>query len=110
MTVTSPESKQPDPSTWQPFTRLSLDRLPIPFWATALILGLVVLIEQVMERRLLGPLPNTLTAGLVERGLALPLLTVYMLLALKTLKTSALPQLAKLPVNTQSCCSRRWQA
>ena len=54
-----------------------------------------------MERTLLGPLPNRLTAGLVERGLALPLLTVYMLLALKTLKTSALPQLARLRAAVQ---------
>ena len=101
MTVIPPASKQPDSGTWQPYTRLSLDRLPIPFWATALILGLVVLMEQVMERTLLGPLPNRLTAGLVARGLALPLLTVYMLLALKTLKTSALPQLAKLRAAVQ---------
>ena len=91
MTVTPPASKQPDSSTWQAYTRLSLDRLPIPFWAAALILGLVVLAEQVMERTVLGSLPNAITVSMVEKRLALPLLTVYMLLALKTLKTSALP-------------------
>ena len=41
-------------------------------------------------------MPNAISLGLVGYRLALPLLTVYMLLALKTLKTSALPKLARL--------------
>lgn len=101
MTVTPSSSKQPDPSTWQPFTRLSLDRLPIPFWATALILGLFVLAEQIMERTVLAPMPNAIAISLVGRRLALPVLTVYMLLALKTLKISALPKLARLRPTVQ---------
>ena len=97
MTVTPPASKQPNPSTWQPYTRLSLDRLPIPFWATALILGLIVLAEQVMERTALDwPCRTLLPSGYLRKRLALPLLTVYMLLTLKTLKTSALPKLGKI--------------
>lgn len=96
MTVTPPASKQPDPSTWQACTRLSLDRLPIPFWATALILSLVVLAEQVMERTTLASMPYAKSLGLVGYRLALPLLTFYMLLALKALKTSSVPKLARL--------------
>ncbi len=49
-----------------------------------------------MERTALASMPTLITLSLVGKRLALPLLTVYMLLALKTLKTSALPKLAKL--------------
>jgi hypothetical protein len=96
MTAPSSTFQPPDAARWQACVRLSLDRFPIPFWVTALLLGLVVLVEQVMERAVLAPMPAEITAGLVGRRLALPVLTVYMLLALRILKTSALPRLARL--------------
>ncbi len=81
---------------WRPFTALALDRVPLPYWVTALLLGALVLAEQVMEQSLLGPVERFLAPSNLSLGLAPPVLTVYMLLVHRMLKTSALPQLAQL--------------
>ena len=88
---------QPQTSTrpqWTTWTQLSLDSLRLPYWVVALSLGAIVFAGQVIERTLSGPLSDLLDPGILAFRLALPVLTVYMLLALKTLKTSALPILA----------------
>lgn len=79
---------------WKTWTRLSLDGLRVPYWAAALLLGAIVFAGQVVERSLAGPLSELLAPRVLAFRLALPVLTIYMLLALKTLKTSALPILA----------------
>lgn len=81
---------------WQRLANLTLDRVPAPYGLTVFLLGGVVLAEQVMEQALLGPIERFLAPNSLRFGLALPALTIYMLLALKTLKHSALPQLAQL--------------
>lgn len=91
--VRSHPSSQPQWTTW---TQLSLDRLRAPYWAVALSLGVIVFAGQVIERSLSGPLSDLLNPEILRFRLGLPILTVYMLLALKTLKTSALPILADL--------------
>ncbi len=88
---------QPQSSTrpqWTTWTQLSLDSLRVPYWVVAVTLGVIVFAGQVTERSLAGPLSDLLDPGVLAFRLALPVLTVYMLLALKTLKTSALPILA----------------
>lgn len=88
---------QPQSNTrpqWTTWTQLSLDSLRVPYWVVALALGVIVFAGQVIERSLSGPLSDLLDPGILAFRLALPVLTVYMLLALKTLKTSALPILA----------------
>lgn len=93
----SAESPIPGPSTrWLNLTQLTLDRVPLPFWVTALLLGLVVLVEQMAEQAMLSPLNRLLLPSKLQMRLVLPALTIYMLMALKTLKTSALPKLAQL--------------
>lgn len=96
MTTPPVSARSPDASAWQSCARLTLDRLPIPFWASALILGGIVLAEQIMERVALASMPSAVTIELVGRQITLAFLTVYMLLALKALKTSSLPRLARL--------------
>lgn len=79
---------------WKSWTLLILDSLRVPYWVVALLLGAVVFAGQVIERSLSGPLSELLVPGVLAFRLALPVLTVYMLLALKALKTSSLPMLA----------------
>lgn len=81
---------------WRHLTELALDKLPLPYWVIALLLGLVVLTEQVMEQSLLSPIERFFAPNNLVLGLVLPALTVYMLLALRTLKLSALPQMVQL--------------
>ncbi len=86
-----------DPAArWHRLTDLTLDRAPAPYGFMVFLLGAVVLVEQIMEQSLLGPIERFFALNNLRLGLALPALTVYMLLALKTLKRSALPQLAQL--------------
>ncbi len=79
---------------WKSWTLLILDGLRAPYWVVVLLLGVVVFAGQVVERSLSGSLEKLLDPRVLVFRLALPVLTVYMLLALKTLKTSALPLLA----------------
>lgn len=96
------ESQTQVPSIrWDNLTRLALDRIPLPFWATALLLGLIVLVEQMIEQSMLSPLNRLFLPSKLQLRLVLPALTVYMLMALKTLKTSALPKLAQLRPSVQ---------
>lgn len=81
---------------WRHLAELTADRLPLPYWAVALALGGVVWAEQAMEQAMLSDLSRLFTPNNLALRLALPALTVYMLLALRTLKRSALPQLAQL--------------
>jgi hypothetical protein len=81
---------------WRPLADLALDRVPLPYWTMALLLGLVVLAEQAMEQAMLSDISRLFTPTNLALRLALPALTVYMLLALRALKRSALPQLAQL--------------
>lgn len=81
---------------WQPLAELTLDRLPLPYPVVALLLGLLLLAEQAMEQAMLSNISRLFTPGNLALRLTLPLLTVYMLLALLALKRSALPQLARL--------------
>ncbi len=59
----------------------TLDRAPMPYGVMALLLGAVVLAEQIMEQALLGPIEKFFTPNNLRFGLALPALTIYMLLA-----------------------------
>lgn len=81
---------------WRPLADLALDRVPLPYWTVALLLGLVVLAEQAMEQAMLSDISRLFAPNNLALGLTLPALTVYMLLVLKILKRSALPQLAQL--------------
>jgi hypothetical protein len=81
---------------WQNFAELTLDRLPLPYTVVALLLGLLILAEQAMEQGMLSSISRLFTPGNLALRLTLPLLTVYMLLALRALKRSALPQLVRL--------------
>lgn len=81
---------------WRHLADLTLDRIPLPYWTVALVLGLVVLAEQVMEQAMLSDISRLFAPNNLALGLTLPALTVYMLLALRILKRSALPQLAQL--------------
>lgn len=81
---------------WHSLAELTLDRIPLPYGVVALLLGLVVLAEQAMEQAMLSNISRLFTPNNLALRLALPALTVYMLLALRTLKRSALPQLAQL--------------
>ena len=96
MTASSGESAAASCARWRHLSELTLERLPLPYWAVALALGGVVLAEQAMEQALLSEVSRLFTPGNLALRLALPALTVYMLLALRTLKRSALPQLAQL--------------
>lgn len=100
MTSAAPPQTIPH-SQWHPWTLLSLDRLRAPYWSVVLLLGAIVFAGQLVERSLVGPLSDMLIPRVLEFRLALPLLTVYMLLALKTLKTSALPLLARIRSSVQ---------
>lgn len=93
VTSAAPTQTIPRPQ-WQAWTLLSLDRLRAPYWVVALLLGAVVFTGQAIERSLAGPLTDLLDPQVLVFRLALPILTIYMLLAVKTLKTSALPILA----------------
>lgn len=86
---------------WLPWARLSLDRLPIPYRGVAVLLGLLMLAEQVMEQALIGPVKAFLIPNNLGSGLALPILIVYMLLAIKSLKVNSLPELARLRSTVQ---------
>ena len=96
------DSTPPSPSAqtlqarWQPWTATLLDRIPLPYGLTALLLGVVVLLEQVLEQSLLGPVARFFAPHSLRLGLAMPVLTVYMVLAIKLLKRSSLPSLAHL--------------
>jgi hypothetical protein len=93
----SAAARTPDPAArWRHLAGLTLDRTPVPYGVMALLLGAVVLAEQIMEQSLLGPVEKFFAPNNLRFGLALPALTIYMLLAHKTLKRSALPQLAQL--------------
>ena len=46
---------------WRALTDLTLDRAPTPYALTALLLGAVVLVEQIMEQALLGPIDRFFT-------------------------------------------------
>lgn len=80
---------------WRHLADLTLNRIPLPYWLVALLLGLVVLAEQAMEQAMLSDISRLFAPNNLALRLALPALTVYMLLALRTLKRSALPQLAQ---------------
>jgi hypothetical protein len=86
---------------WTGWTRLSLDGLRVPYWAAALALGALVFAGQIAERTQIGPLSDLFAPRVLTFRLGLPVLTVYMLLALKTLKTSALPKLADIRSSVQ---------
>ncbi|MFN2165169.1 MAG: hypothetical protein ACK2U9_02785 [Anaerolineae bacterium] len=95
MTVAAQLETKSSPS-WKAWTELSLDRFRAPYWVVAVALGLVVLSEQIMERLLVSSVDELFQPRVLAVRSALPVLTIYMLLALKTLKTSALPQLAQI--------------
>lgn len=90
-----------DRQQWTAWTQLSLDSLRAPYWAVVVSLGTLVFAGQVIERNLSGPLSELLNPRVLAFRLALPVLTVYMLLALKSLKTSALPLLADIRASVQ---------
>ncbi|HSN77970.1 MAG TPA: hypothetical protein VL334_23075 [Anaerolineae bacterium] len=92
--VTAPASDST--ARWRRLTDLTLDRAPAPYGVMAFLLGAVVLAEQIMEQSLLSPIDRFFAPDNLRLGLALPALTIYMLLAHKILKRSALPQLAQL--------------
>lgn len=95
--ATSPTSVE----RWLPWTRLSLDRSPIPYRGSVMLLGLLMLAEQVMEQSLIGPVKAFLIPNNLGTGLAMPILLVYMLLAIKSLKVNSLPELARLRSTVQ---------
>lgn len=95
------QARTTDGHRWTLWTRLSLDSLRAPYWAVAALLGAIVFAGQVIERSLSGPLSELLVPRVLAFRLALPVLTIYMLLALKALKTSALPLLADIRPSVQ---------
>jgi hypothetical protein len=84
---------------WMPWTTLLVERIPLPYVVIALLAAFIVLVEQGFEFFLeVGTLQNPTPALLLRlaRHLVLPILTFYMVMMLKTLKTSTVRQLDEL--------------
>lgn len=94
---TSPAADQI--SRWSSWTILLLERIPLPYALIVLLAASLVGGEQLFEFMLeVGTLPNSVanTVAKLARYLVLPILTAYMLLMIKRLKTSAVRSLAEL--------------
>lgn len=89
---------------WMPWTTLLIERIPLPYVVIVFLAALIVGAEQGLEFSIeVGTFQNLTPAMLVElaRHLVLPVLTLYMLVSLKTLKGSTVHQLALLRPSVQ---------
>lgn len=84
---------------WSRWARLLIERTPIPYWVIVCLATLIVGAEQVMEFVLDMGTAQTPPSGMPARltsYLVLPIFTLYVLLMMRTLKSSTVRALAEL--------------
>ncbi|HET7011550.1 MAG TPA: hypothetical protein VFI11_12315 [Anaerolineales bacterium] len=81
---------------WRLLSRTLLDRIPLPLGVKAAVAFGVVLAEQALEELIWGPQAGPGLLDLVTVRLAIPLLTVYMLLGQNVLRVTVLRALVRL--------------
>lgn len=82
--------------SWDRIARTVPERIPLPFTLTAILFGAIVIGEQVFEELLVGPVSGYQLWQRVGIRVALPLLSIYMLLANRFLKRQVVACLERL--------------
>jgi hypothetical protein len=75
---------------------IGLQNLPVPYWLLVTGLGLLALLEQIVERSLFDPGFENLSRQTVVYMLAVPSVFVYILIAMRMLKTNTIEELEQL--------------
>lgn len=81
---------------WLVWTRLAVERLPVPYWIVIGAASALVLVAQLLAHTERDPGFSVLEPGVLLRLLALPVLTAYMMAMLRVLKRRAIASLCDL--------------
>jgi hypothetical protein len=87
---------QPLLPPWDKIARTFPERIPLPFTATAILFSLIVIGEQILEEALIGPVSGYQILQRIGIRIALPLLSIYLLLANRFLKREVVSCLERL--------------
>jgi hypothetical protein len=90
------ERDQPLLPPWDKIARTFPERIPLPFTVTAVLFALIVIAEQVLEEVLIGPVSGYQISQRIGIRIALPLLSIYLLLAIRFLKREVVSCLERL--------------
>jgi hypothetical protein len=85
-----------DVQKWQACRRVALRRLPLPFWALLTAVGVLTIVEQTVEYSLRGAGLEGLNARRVVMLLAVPAMFVYLIVALRALRSGTVEMLSRL--------------
>jgi hypothetical protein len=99
--LTQTEANESPQVSWEKLARTFFERLPLPFKAVVILLTLLVVGEQLLEEGLVGPLTAYENWQRIGVRVALPALTVYLVLTNRWLKRAVLESLLRLRPSVQ---------
>jgi hypothetical protein len=94
--TTAAATKSTDQILWQGLSRTLWERLPLPFVGVVVTVALLVVFEQLLEESLIGPRDFLEVWQRLAGRIALPLLSVYLLLTHRLLKREVIECLTQL--------------
>ncbi len=94
-TLTAEIENRPE-SSWRVIARTFPERLPLSFFMTVMLIAALVIGEQFLEEAIVGPISNYEPWQRLGIRIALPVLSVYLLLTSRILKREVIECLARL--------------